>query len=885
LITSIVIPLAADTQSLDLVGGKARSLMALHRGGYRVPAGFVVTTNAYRDFVEDCGLSARILELAVPEISNGCITFARAALAIHALFSQHNVPAAMADAISRAREEMGAPPVAVRSSANAEDLPELSFAGQQETFLNVLGEDEVMRAVRECWASLWTERALSYRHEMGISQSEVAMAVVVQAMVPADSAGVLFTANPVTGQRSEMVINASYGLGEAVVGGTVTPDSCVLDRSCMTIVESVVGAKAERITSRESGGTIVKSVNAARRERSAVSPEMLLKLAELAVRVERDSGGTPLDIEWAIAHEEIHLLQSRPITHLPPPPIEDVQWEPPAPVKQLRRRQVVEMMPEPLSPLFEDLYLREGQDAANWEYQQMQDFPFRIDGPWYLTVNGYGYQRGDIALRARREEEAEQRFYRRQGKRFRMWWQTWASKLDVGRFLVGVRQARAWRRSVLSRYLNTVDTWERIEVHGLSTRRLYEGIRTLSLADAVYWATGTSKVFGLAKIADQNLQDFLARTCPDAGLTSGQFLTGFDSLTFASNQARVEIAAAIKSNDALYEFFLKQPGHERYAALQTHPAGDQILRMIREFLDRYGHQIHNLDFAQAPVKEDPARFVADLEAAFADIDYDTQGRAQEVARRRADAMAQVKSQFHGREYLVFHWRLFVARYFYPLREETGFYMGFAWPALRRLALCLGERLAETGTIVDAGDIFYLRAAEIEAEIEALEQGQHANDRAATITQRRLLREARKRVHPPSVLPPEDHDKTSPGAVAHNNALDAMTLSGYPVSPGVVRGVANVIDSPGQFADMLPGSILVCAMTTPAWTQLFSRASGLVTDIGGITSHGSIVAREYGIPAVLGTGNITQRVRSGDILTVDGDAGTVTIEPAACTSPL
>ena len=501
--TLIVIPLVAEALELDLVGGKARSLMALHSSGFRVPAGFVVTTNAYRGFVEDCGLSARVLELAVPEIANGGITFARAASAINALFSQHDVSDAVADAIVLAYEELGAPPVAVRSSANAEDLPELSFAGQQETFLNVLGEDEVVLAVRDCWASLWTERALTYRHEMGIDQSEVAMAVVVQAMVHADSAGVLFTANPVSGQRGEILINASYGLGEAVVGGTVTPDSCLIDRASLTIVESTVGAKAERIVSKQAGGTVVESVDGAARQRAAVSPEMLLKLANLAMQVEAESSGTPLDIEWAIAGGEIHLLQSRPITHLPPPPIDDVRWEPPAPVKQLRRRQVVEMMPEPLSPLFEDLYLRKGQDAANWQYQQQQDFPFRIDGPWYLTVNGYGYQRGDIAFRGRRDEEAEQRFFLRHTKRFRMWWQTWASKAAVGRFLVGVRQARAWRRSSLSRYLKTVAAWDRVEVYSLSTRRLYEGIRALSLADAVYWATGTSKAFGLAKMADQ----------------------------------------------------------------------------------------------------------------------------------------------------------------------------------------------------------------------------------------------------------------------------------------------------------------------------------------------------------------------------------------------
>ena len=871
-----MLPLSTDSPALGLVGGKAHSLARLVEAGFSVPNGFVVPTDAYRGFVEVHGLDALIIELAVPEVVDGQLSFVSASDAIRRLFASHPMSADLARDLDSAMDAYVGPgnaiPVAVRSSATAEDLPELSFAGQHETYLNVRGREESLAAVRDCWASLWTARAMDYRHRMGVGQASVAMAVVVQEMVPAEAAGVLFTANPVTGDRSEMVVNANYGLGESVVSGQVTPDTFVIDRESFAIVETVIGGKAFKIVGDGATATHQVPLTAAERRAPALAPEAVTALAEIALRVEAMNAGVPQDIEWAFGRGGLWLLQSRPVTNLPPSPIRDVRWDPPPPVRKLLRRQVVEMMPEPLSPLFEDLYF-EGQEIGNRLYQEDHDFPIRIDGPWYVTVNGFGYNRGDPTIRARRSDEGAQAGWPKLVKRFGAWRMTALGKAPFGGFLNGVEQVAGWRRRILPQYLATIDEWREVDPGAASADRLFAGVRALTIADAVYWARGTSKVFGVAKIADQTLHNFLQAR---SSLTSGAFLTGFDTMTMRSNRALWAIARAIGSDRKVYEVVVRTHENDLLDALRDHPEGREAAKSLVAYLETYGHQIHNLDYVVPTQCEDPRALLVNLKSMVLDERYDPDARLAEVLERRRDAMREARSRMRGLDYLRFRWLLFVAGYFYPSREETAFYMGKAWPVLRPLALELGRRLAAGGALEDAADIFFLGAREIEDDVGVLGRGESLTDRRAAVGERRELREARKRLHPPSVIPSEAADELRHRAVAKANEDDSSTLDGFAVSPGVVTGRVSVIRSPDEFANMLPDTILVCPMTTPAWTQLFSRAIGLVTDIGGITAHGSIVAREYGIPAVLGTDNITKRVKSGDTVTVDGSTGTVAI---------
>jgi len=398
--------LATDQDALERVGGKGRSLSKMVREGVNVPTGFIVTADAYRSFIADNGLQSEIVSDAKPQLKDGYPAFDQCSTVIGAKIQQASMDAAIVTAVKTAYGEIQAEhgegaPVAVRSSANAEDLPGLSFAGQQETFLNVRGEDAVVAAVKDCWASLWTAQAISYRHQNGIDQDSVAMAVVVQLMVPSEVSGILFTANPASGERAEIIINGSFGLGEAVVSGQVTPDTYIINREDLSIQQELLGPKERQIVADGDNGVRMVSVAEEDRSKSSISPEQLNELCETALQIEALYEGLPQDIEWAFCGGKLHLLQSRPITNLGAQPI-DVVWEPTAPARFVSRRQIVENMPEPISPLFEELYLTRGLESPRPKSLMVGG------GPMFVTVNGYAYQRFDWPQIIKEADERKQ---------------------------------------------------------------------------------------------------------------------------------------------------------------------------------------------------------------------------------------------------------------------------------------------------------------------------------------------------------------------------------------------------------------------------------------------------------------------------------------------
>ncbi|HJS19704.1 MAG TPA: PEP/pyruvate-binding domain-containing protein, partial [Anaerolineales bacterium] len=315
----VVFPLSSAEVTLETVGGKGLNLARLTRAGFAVPRGFMISTAAYHAFVE----ANRWLPLIESDVENVSAedvgALEKTSAQIRAAFSLGIMPFEIESAIRAAYAEFRDVPVAVRSSATAEDLPDLSFAGQQDTYLNVIGEDEVLKAVINCWSSLWTARAIGYRLRNHIPQKEVALAVVVQEMIPSDASGVMFTANPLTGLRSEAVIDATIGLGEALVSGLVDPDHYVVDTLSNVIRSKTLGAKAQSTRSRLGGGVETTRENASTQQ--ALTDEEILQLAELGRSIQKDYG-FPQDVEWAFADGNLYVLQSRAITSLYPVPEE-----------------------------------------------------------------------------------------------------------------------------------------------------------------------------------------------------------------------------------------------------------------------------------------------------------------------------------------------------------------------------------------------------------------------------------------------------------------------------------------------------------------------------------------------------------------------------------
>ena len=948
-------PLSTKEDALETLGGKGRSLAKMVGAGLAVPNGFILTTSAYRRFVQDNDLQAKILNLAQPEVNGHIVSFDTASKRIQELMDKSDVSETLSSEICEAYAALGEdpPPVAVRSSATAEDLPDMSFAGQQDTYLNVRGESALCDAVRRCWASLWTPRAISYRHQMGVPHDEVAMAVVVQLMVSSDVSGILFTANPATGERSEIIVNSSFGLGEAVVSGEVTPDSYVVDRETLELKETIIGAKEQKIVSDGEQGTRLEPIAEDDRAQSSLSDEALKELAALAVNVEAHFGGLPQDVEWAIADEKLWLLQSRPITNLPPQPIE-VSWEPNPPAQILARRQVIENIPDPCTPLFEELYLSEGLES---DRNGVKRPSYMVGGgPMFVTLNGYAYQRFDWPqiIEARKnklaeamteaemndaetkieaeaqdkeqpkkdddnkekQQEAERKaaelkkqvaerakhdiglFLAELSSEDRKAYDDWAETMDVedlaqtvhrpesknptfGAFYqteVSENQIKGfydWAKPTIEA---TAEKWAKLDAKTASDDELFEGIRELAIFGGAYWSANGGHTFGVAKSSDDQLQAFLREALPDHNFTSGQFLSGFKSKTMDANDRMYEIAKLIREDDAIAKLVVTTPANRLMKALRDHPNGAPTVEAFNEYLSIYGHLGYSLDFAEPLPLEDPSGTLAALKTMVSNKDYDPKNHEIEATKKREKAMKDILGILEGLPYWQFRFRLWFTHRFYYIREEVQFYLYMAWPALRVLALELGQRLTDVGTIAEPDRVFYLLTDELKQAIEARKKNDAVPEYLQLTAERFELREARKRLHPPGTVP---FDASEDPSVKFKetqfvNDPNSDTLTGVPVSPGTVTAEVSVIHSPAEFDQMKPGSILVCAMTNPAWTPLFAHASGLVTDMGGILGHGSIVAREYGIPAVVGTGTITQRLKSGQQISIDGDVGVVKI---------
>ena len=927
--TMFTTPIKTTQNDLDLVGGKGRSLARMSCADFDVPGGFLVTTDAYKKFIADSDLKSKIIELAKPELRDGYPNFELSSKEINKIIQNAKIDANIVDQIKVAYQQLDQAnlSVAVRSSANAEDLPDFSFAGQQETFLNVSGEDEVVSAVKKCWSSLWTAQAISYRHQNGIDQSSVAMGVVVQVMIPSEVSGILFTANPTNGERSEMIVNSSFGLGEAVVGGQVTPDTFIVDRTTLTSKETILGPKEHQIVYDGDQGIKIEKVSESNQGISSLSDSMLTELCNAALKVEALYEGKPQDIEWAFCNGKLHLLQSRPITNLPVQPIE-VDWTPPSPAKYVARRQIVENMPEPLCPLFEELYLLRGLELVRPEGAGMVG-----GGPLFVTVNGYGYMRFDHQIihdmniekiKDLSEEEIEAEDFKMMRKysadayarvstmavsdvkifqeelksEDRKLFDDWYEKSgreeidgiltipypDFPTFIAF--NHTTWNNKILKRWFeytkprleNVAKKWKEINISNASNQTLLDGITEMGIEEGNYWSDDSSHTFGVAKSTDDQFNTFLKTVLPDHNFTSGQFLSGIDSKSMQANADLFEIAKLIRGNDELEYLVLTVPAPFLMEALQKNEKAKEVNRALDNLFSIYGHQGYSLDFIEPTQEEDPSGLFASLKSMVRDKSYHPDNQKAKTAKIRKEKYEEISKLLSGLEYWQFRYRWWLALKFNYIREEVAFYFGYTWSILRPMAFELNQRLVGASILKGNHDIFFLKTEEIADCISLLESNKSTEKYIPLVEERINYREACKRHHPPGTLPSyaSKVDGISFKETQRKNDDNSNEMLGFPVSSGIITAKASVVTGPSEFDKMEPGTILVSPLTTPAWTQLFAHAVGLVTDIGSILAHGSIVAREYGIPAVLGVGNGTIRIKHGQTITIDGDAGTVLI---------
>jgi phosphohistidine swiveling domain-containing protein len=883
--------LALELLSQDMlpeVGGKAAKLGELARAGLPVPAGFCLTTLAYRRATAPAGLED--VQAALTAAAPGDLpTLAAEA---RRLVLGAEVPADIADAVRAAYAALGADvAVAVRSSATAEDLPSASFAGQQDTFLNVVGADAVLAAVRQCWASLWTARAVSYRAAQGIDPSTVSLAVVVQRMVDAAVAGVLFTANPVTGRRHEAVIDASPGLGEAVVSGAVNPDHFVLDSATGKVLERRLGDKGVVIRPLPGGGT-----ERAGQMRMGSAPSLddtQLAALELLGRRAELHFGSPQDIEWAIGGDgAMWLTQSRPITTLYPLP-----ERPPARegLAVYLCFSLAQGLTRPLTPMglagFR-LLASSVARAAGFEVPAPRGGPppYAQAGQrifFDLTAVVRSKTGRTIVPRVFDVMEARSATVLRRlfaDPRFSV---TSTSPWPLLRHIVPTAARARVPESLFRALVRPEAALRRVERFG-------EELRASLVVPA--GSTAVQRLDHAERILGRVLFSVVPNVVPLPAL-------GFALLALAGKLAGSERGAlqpvlrglpnnvTTEMDLELWALAASIRAKPKSAAVFAEPALPELARRYRAgglpaavqaglaaFLGRYGHRaVAEIDLGLPRWSEDPTHILGVL-ANYLRLDDPAQAPDRQFRKAAREAEAQVErlvAAARGRSRLramLVQGALRRTRMFAGLRELPKYFIVEALAAVREQLTAVGAELAEAGRIDAPDDVFFLDLAEAHRGLDGAPlQG--------LVRQRREAYEAELgRRHVPRVLlsdgtEPEALRIVPGGAAGGRFGATAGVLSGTPASAGTATAPARVILDP-QGAHLEPGEILVAPSTDPGWTPLFLTAGGLVMEMGGPNSHGAVVAREYGIPAVVGVADATARIVTGHSITVDGAAGTV-----------
>ncbi len=898
-------------------GGKGANLGELTRAGLPVPPGFCVTTDAYRAFVASASEAAPLLD-ALAALARDDADGARAVgERLRTVLVAAPIPDEVARDIEGAWRRAGADRAyAVRSSATAEDLPGASFAGQQDTYLNVRGERALLDAVRCCWASLFTERAILYRARNGFDHREVALAVVVQRMVDADVAGILFTADPVSGDRLTTVIDAGFGLGEALVSGVVTADRFRVDRRHGAIVERHIADKGLSIVAAADGGVERVALPHERSRAASLTDRQVLELTALGTRI-AEHFGLPQDIEWAYRGGELTTLQARPITSLYPLPE-------PRPADgglhlyfSFAHAQGVL---EPMTPL----------GLSTWRVLLPFGRPDGEENPYLALAGGRMYldlspvlrhplgrrvipgilaNADPLAPAALRELVADPEFLRR-GERAG-WAGLRRSMAPValhGLAWLTVRRlngaAPAADRAV-ERYLARA---RRDLAAAAGPQRLHAAYRVLE--DVFLEGAWKLPPFIAAGILGYHLLRRWAPAGHDEDVAAvSRGLSG--NVTTEMDLRVGDVADAARPYPELATWLAdsRRTAQERLEHARRSAGGAAFLEALEGFLERYGMRgPAEIDIARPRWRDDPTSLLGMIAS---NLQHETAGahraRHAALAATGAAAAERLAGAARGGPWGWLRGPLVarltrVARTLPVLREHPKYLLVRTLDLVRPLVLDAGAELAAAGRLELREDVWWLTWPELLAAAGGHEAGAHAvaeqgtdergadeheaGDRAADersgaaagakpdlraiVAARRADQKRFAGLTPPRLMTSEGY---IPALAHRTGTVPAGALVGSAVSPGVVEGRARVVLDPAQ-AGLEPGEILVAPFTDPGWTPLFTQAAGLVMEVGGLMTHGSVVAREYGLPAVVGVENATTIIATGQRIRLHGDAGYV-----------
>ncbi|WP_432936610.1 rifamycin-inactivating phosphotransferase [Kribbella sp. CA-253562] len=851
-----------DRSSAAVAGGKGAHLGELSRiEGVRVPAGFCVTTEAFRRTLADApsidDRLAALSRLTADDRDGIRILSAEIRQAIEAMAVPGELAAAVTDAVGRFGEHAA---YAVRSSATAEDLPTASFAGQQDTYLNIVGPTAILQHIGRCWASLFTERAVTYRLRNGFDHRKIHMAVVVQQMVFSQAAGILFTADPVSGNRKVATVDAGFGLGEALVSGLVNPDVFTVRDG--EVVARTIAAKQLAVQARPTGGTQEVAIDPERQEQPALTDEQVVRLVRLGRRIEAHFG-RPQDIEWCLVDDDFQIVQSRPITTLFPVPQTGDQGN--------------------------QVFLSVG-------HQQMMTDAMRPLGVsmWQLTAMAPMYEAAGrlfVDATARLASAAVRPgFLDLVGRADPLIRDALETVLDRGDFITPVPDA-----APAGPPAGGASAPAPIETDPAIVTELVERSRatTDALRDAIAPLTGPALFDFLLEAFQEHkriLGDPVSMQAIMAGMDATWWLNDHlqewlgeknaaDTLTLSAPHNitsemgldLLDVADAIRPFPEVLAFLQGVDNDDFLDELPKYEGGAAARDAIQAYLDRYGMRCAGeIDITRPRWSESPSTLVPLIldnvklfEPGAAQQRFE-QGRQKALAFRQ-DVLERLRALPDGEQKAAETERMIDrVRTFIGYREYPKYNLISRYFVYKQALLGEAERLVRAGVLPDQEDIFYLTFQELHEVVRTHEVDGHL------VQERKDAFRSYQSLTPPRVL---TSDGEAINGAYRRDDVPAGALVGLPVSAGTIEGRARVILDLAK-ADLEPGDILVTAFTDPSWSPLFVGITGLVTEVGGLMTHGAVIAREYGLPAVVGVDQATRLIQDGQRIRVHGTDGYV-----------
>ncbi len=859
-----------DRSMLMLTGGKGANLGELSKiNGINVPGGFCVTTEAYKKITENNqelnSLLDELKHLKAEDRANISGISAKIRAVIETVPISTDIADEIADYFTKFSENDA---FAVRSSATAEDLPSASFAGQQDTYLNVIGLEAILKHISKCWASLFTDRGVIYRIQNGFDHRKVQLSVVVQQMVFPKSAGIMFTADPITGNRNVLSIDASFGLGEAMVSGLVNADLYKLSNGRIT--DKMISVKKLAIYALKGGGTEEQEIEPQHQTRQALTDQQVLQLEHIGRKIE-EHFGSPQDIEWCLADDTFYIVQSRPITTLYP-----------VPEANDRENHVYisvghqQMMTDPMKPLGLSIWqLRAGRPMfkaggrlfvevmdmlatpvgrANLLEAMGQHDPLIKDA--LLTI----IERGDFIKSLPDDERAPVIVKSTKGM----------SSADI---LVSVGSDPAVVADLIKDSETSVEALKQ-NIQTKSGPALFDFIREdIEQSKSMMFHTKHMGVIMAAMNAAAWLNDKMSEWLGEKNVADILSQSVPNNITSEMGLELLDVADVIRPYAEVINYLQQVKDDNFLDELVKLDGGQETRDAITAYLDKYGMRCAGeIDITKTRWSENPAILIPIILGNIKNFEPGAGERKFEQGRQEALKMEQslldgLKQLPDGEQKaketkeMIDLIRNFVGYREYPKYGIVNRFFVYKQALLKEI-----EQLVQANVIRDKEDAWYLTFEELREMVRT-----HKPDNQL-ISKRRDEHKIFEKLTPPRVITSEGEIIT--GRYKHEN-LPSGAIAGLAVSSGVIEGRARVILNM-EDADLEDGDILVTSFTDPSWTPLFVSIKGLVTEVGGLMTHGAVIAREYGLPAVVGVENATRMIKDGQRIRVNGTEGYVEI---------